>query len=186
MSFAAVLDASVLAASATRDILVRLAQTGIFSGRWTERALDEMEQAIVDRRPPVADTLGTTRELMCEVVRDCMITDYEDLVCAVDLPDPDRCLVVAAAIKCGAQVIVTGDSAQYPDSIIGKYGIEAQSADQFLMHLMHLDSPRVVAAVQRSAAVFNDPPLTIEQISEMLESEGLTETVEELQQHLGT
>ena len=184
MSFAAVLDASVLAAGATRDLLVRLAQTGIFSGRWTERALDEMEQAIVERQPHVADTLDTTRERMCEVVRDCMITDYEDLACAVDLPDPDRCLVVAAAIKCGAQVIVTADSGQYPGSVIGKYGIEAQSADQFLMHLMHLDSPRVVAAVQRSAAAFSDPPLTNEQVSEMLKSEGLTETVEELQQHL--
>jgi predicted nucleic acid-binding protein len=40
-------------------------------------------------------------------VRDCLVTDYEELIGTLTLPDPDDRHVFAAAIKGQANVIVT-------------------------------------------------------------------------------
>ena len=184
MAFTAVFDASVLDASATRDILVRLAQTGIFRGRWTEKTLEEMERELAVRQPSLAGRFGRIRGLMQEAVPDCMVRGYEDLVDAVNPPDPGRRHVIAAAIRCGAQVIVTGNSDHFPDTVIGKYGIEAQSADQFVVHLIHLDPLTVVAAVQQRANALTDPPQTPDEYLAALERDSLFETVQELRRHM--
>ena len=39
--------------------------------------------------------------------RDCLVTGCEDLIPAISLPDPDDRHVLAAAIRAGAEVIVT-------------------------------------------------------------------------------
>ena len=44
---------------------------------------------------------------MNEAVRDCLVTGYEDLIASLSLPDPDGRHVLAAAIRGGADVIVT-------------------------------------------------------------------------------
>ena len=105
MAFTAVFDANVLYPAAQRDILIRLAQAGLFRGRWTDRILDEMERAIVRRQPELADKLIRTRHLMCEAVHDCLVVGYEHLIDVFELPDADDRHVLAAAIRCGAQVI---------------------------------------------------------------------------------
>ena len=40
-------------------------------------------------------------------VRDCLVSGYETLIPSIELPDPDDRHVVAAAIHCGASLIVT-------------------------------------------------------------------------------
>jgi predicted nucleic acid-binding protein len=47
---------------------------------------------------------------MNAAVRDCLVTGYEPLIGAVELPDPDDRHVLAAAIRARAQVIVTETS----------------------------------------------------------------------------
>ena len=41
MAFVVVYDACVLYPASVRDLLIRLARTGLFRARWTERILDE-------------------------------------------------------------------------------------------------------------------------------------------------
>ena len=48
-----------------------------------------------------------THELMNGAFRDPLVDNYEDLIDGLQLPDPDDRHVLAAAIRCGAQVIVT-------------------------------------------------------------------------------
>ena len=64
MAFTALFDANVLYPAAQRDLLIRLAQVGLFRGRWTEQILDEMEHAIVRRQPALFDKQTRTRRLM--------------------------------------------------------------------------------------------------------------------------
>src|ERR1019366_4673764 len=47
--------------------------------------------------------------------------------------------VLAAAVKCGAQTIVTFNLKHFRDEHLGVWGIEAQSPDSFLTHQYHLD-----------------------------------------------
>jgi hypothetical protein len=104
VAFGATYDACVLHPAGLRDLLVRLATTGMFRAHWSTDILDEMVRSILRRRPDLtAAQLDRTRELMCNAVPDCLTTGYEELIDGLHLPDPDdrhvlaRGQVVAAA-----------------------------------------------------------------------------------------
>lgn len=49
--FTVVYDANVLYPSMLRDILIRLANTGVFQARWTDTILDEVFNNLQKNRP---------------------------------------------------------------------------------------------------------------------------------------
>jgi hypothetical protein len=53
------------------------------------------------------EKLGRTRELMNAAIRDVLVDNYQELIDGLTLPDPNDRHVLAAAIRCDAQVIVT-------------------------------------------------------------------------------
>jgi hypothetical protein len=98
--FVVLYDANVLYPSTLRDLLIRVAQAGLVQAKWTERILDEAFSSLSTNRPDLDSAkLARTRELMNQAVRDCLVAGYEQLVDAVELPDPDDRHVLAAAIK---------------------------------------------------------------------------------------
>lgn len=161
VAFTALLDANVLHPPGLRDLLVRLGQTGLFRPRWSERILDEMVRSILRRRPDLdANRLTRTRQLMCEAVPDCLVTGYEALIAGLTLPDPEDRHVLAAAIKCSAQVIVTSNLNDFPPDSLEPFGIEAQDPDEFVLDVIDLAPARVVAVIQQQAAALRRPPKT--------------------------
>ena len=184
MAFTAVFDADVLFPAAQRDLLIRLAQVGLFRGRWTNQILDEMERAILRRQPDLADKLHRTRRMMCDGVADCIVNGYEDLIGGLQLPDPDDRHVLAAAIRCGAQVIVTNNQRDFPAEALDVFAIEAQSADEFVLHLVDLRPALVAATLQRQADALRQPPRSLDDVLTTLERSGLTRSVAELRLHL--
>ena len=104
----AVYDANILYPAPLRDLFIRLAQAGLVRARWTETIHDEWIRNVLKDNPQLsAERLARTRTLMNEAVRDCLVTGYEDLIESLSLPDPDDRHVLAAAIRAGAEVIVT-------------------------------------------------------------------------------
>ena len=80
MAFDATYDACVLHPAGLRDLLIRLATTGLFRAHWSTDILDEMVRSILRRRPDLTEAqLARTRQLMCEAVPDCLTTGYERL-----------------------------------------------------------------------------------------------------------
>jgi hypothetical protein len=69
-------------------------------------------------------------------VRDYLIEDWDALILVVALSNPDDPHVPAAAIKGGADVIVTFNRRDFPESAVEKYGIEIQDPDKFITHLL--------------------------------------------------
>lgn len=70
MAFTVVYDACVLYPAPLRDLLIRIANTGIVRARWTDRLLDECFDSIAAQRPDLkSDALARTRRLMGEAVR---------------------------------------------------------------------------------------------------------------------
>ena len=59
-------------------------------------------QAILRTRPELKEKLEATRSLMDRNIRDCLVTGYETLIPGLQLPDPNDCHVLAAAIKAQA------------------------------------------------------------------------------------
>lgn len=65
-------------------------------------------------------------------VHDAKVSGYEELIDALVLPDPDDRHVLAAAIKAGANAIVTFNLKDFPGDASSKYGIEAIHPDEFV------------------------------------------------------
>ena len=106
--FIIVYDACVLYPAPLRDLLVELARTGLFQARWTEEIHAEwLRNVLADRPNTSVEKLARTKQLMNEAVLDSVVIGYEDLIMGLNLPDPDDRHVLAAAIHCGANIIVT-------------------------------------------------------------------------------
>ena len=98
MAFTAFLDACVLYPAPLRDLLLRLAATGLFRTRWSAKVQEEWIRSLTAVRPELADRLGRTRELMEKAVPDAEVTGYQGLIPTLSLPDPNDRHVLAAAI----------------------------------------------------------------------------------------
>src|SRR4051794_15217378 len=106
MPFVVVYDACILYPAPLRDLLIRIARTGIVRARWSAKILDECFSNILEQRPDLSvGQLARTRELMVRAVPDCMVEGFDDLIGGLTLPDPDDRHVLAAAIRSGAQTI---------------------------------------------------------------------------------
>src|SRR3712207_4197022 len=94
-----VYDACVLYPAPLRDFLMRLALTDLYRARWTDLIHDEWIRNVLASRPDLKlEDLERTRALMNTAVRDCLVTGFEHLIPAIELPDPDDRHVVAAAM----------------------------------------------------------------------------------------
>ncbi|MFF1831841.1 PIN domain-containing protein [Paenarthrobacter sp. NPDC058040] len=175
MVFTVIYDANVLYPSALRDLLVRVAQSGMIQARWTEAILDETFRNLKANRPDLdSSKLDRTRKLMCAAVPDCLVTNYEALeqVFAA-LPDADDAHVMAAALKAQAQVIVTKNLRHFPSELLAPWGIEAKHPDDFLMDQFYLDAVEIHLAVRNMSELFRNPPMNVDDVLNRLENEGL-------------
>ncbi|MDE0117140.1 MAG: PIN domain-containing protein [bacterium] len=181
MAFGATYDACVLHSAALRDFLVRLAETGLFRANWSEDILDEMVSSVLKHRPHLEPAqLERTRELMCEAVPGCLTSGYRALIEGLELPDPDDRHVLAAAIRAGAQVIVTENVADFPAQSLDEYDMEAQTPDVFVLHLIDLSPTAVARVIEEQAAALRQPPLSTSEVLDRLSRSGLPRSVAEL------
>nr|WP_218126404.1 PIN domain-containing protein [Glycomyces sambucus] len=174
-------DANVLYPNSLRDLLIRVAQAGLVQAKWTNRILDEVERAIMRNRPEAPrHKLTRLRELMNSAVRDCLVEGYEPLIEGLKLPDADDRHVLAAAITSRANTIVTFNLKDFPADVLGQWGIEAWSPDEFLVDLIELDAKLVWGCLQRIADSRKNPPETVDDVLMQLERSGLIEATAEL------
>jgi len=179
--FTAILDACVLYPAPLRDFLMHLALTDLFRAKWTEAIHEEWIRSVLENRPDLTrEKLERTRQLMDAHVRDCIVTDYQDLIPALTLPDSDDRHVLAAAIRSSADVIVTFNLGDFPPETLKKWGIEAQHPDDFINHLLDLAPHLVCAAAKRQRESLKNPPMPVDDFLAALERQGLAQTVAEL------
>jgi len=179
----AVYDANILYPAPLRDLFIRIAQSGLVRARWTDTIHDEWIRNVLKDNPNLSDErLARTRTLMNEAVRDCLVTGYEVLIDSLGLPDPDDRHVLAAAVRAGAQVIVTCNLKDFPAETLARFDIEAQHPDDFLVGLMDLAPGGICAVVKRQRESLRNPPKTSAELLATLESQGLTQTVANLRQ----
>lgn len=181
MAFTVVYDANVLYPAPLRDLLIRLAMTGQFRARWTDDILDEVFRNILADRPQLKrEQLERTRELMNMAVRDVLVDGHHPLMADLDLPDPDDRHVLAAAIRCGAQSIVTHNLKDFPREKLEPYGVEAVHPDAFVLDLIDLAPGAVLVVTQEQAAALKNPPMSLDEVLDILERNGIPRSVAEL------
>jgi hypothetical protein len=176
--FTVILDACVLYPAPLRDLLVSLAETGLFRGRWTDEIHEEWIRNVLKKRPNVSPAvLNRTRSLMDDAVLDCIVTGYASLIEGLILPDPDDRHVLAAAIVAGADAIVTFNLKDFPEGELSKFGIDALHPDDFVVAQIGINHAAVCAAAKRQRERLRNPPKSVVEFLDSLSIQGLPQTV---------
>jgi len=139
---ACVLDGCVLVPACLRDTVLRLAEEpALYLPRWSDQIIEEMVRTL--RLKLNVGSAQTDHLAVClrDAFPEAWITDFEPLIAGMANEPKDR-HVLAAAARAGAQTIVTFNTKHFPKAALDPWGIEAQSPDDFLMHLYHLN-PRL-------------------------------------------
>ncbi len=158
-----------------------LALSGRFRARWTLEIHREWKRNLLKNRPDLTmEQLDRTAGLMDQAIPDACVHDYEDLIAGLTLPDCDDRHVLAAAIRCGASVIVTFNQKDFPCKSLEPLGIEAQHPDEFVDNLLGLDPAAVVAAAQKQRRQLKMPAMDVEPFLDLLQRQGLIKSVQAL------
>lgn len=112
------------------------------------------------------------------------MTRFENLEEGLDLPDPDDRHVLAAAIRSGAQVIVTMNLRDFPDHLLERYDIEAKHPDELVLESLDLASGAVVQCVVSQAAACKSPSVSVPELLDTLREQGLVRSVARLRELL--
>jgi hypothetical protein len=176
----ALLDTCVLVPSRARDVLLEIASTGAYRPLWSSEILAELDRTLrllLGKRgaSPEETDAYLTRLLrqMRIAFPDALVTQWEELIPAIHLPDPDDRHVVAAARAGGAEVIVTDNLADFPPTALPA-SIARQSLDDFLLDIFDLHPGQVVTAVHAIAGRTGKlgPAMTTAEIAAYLSAHG--------------
>ena len=181
--YTGLLDANVLYSAPIRDIFLQLAVGDVFRVKWTADIHREWIEALLRNEPYLhRAALERTRSLVDRATRDCLVTGYEELIPALDLPDPHDRHVLAAAISGRCDVIVTKNLQDFPKTAVNPYGIEVQHPDEFLSNHLKLTPGMFCESVRKVRARLKAPPLSAKEYLLNLSKQGLVATVAELEQ----
>ncbi|MCC6444364.1 MAG: PIN domain-containing protein [Armatimonadetes bacterium] len=177
----AVIDACVLFSAALRDLVMRLTVRFVFQPVWTERIHEEWIRAVLQERPHVQrEALERTRRLMNRYGRDWQAPVDAARIPALPLPDEDDRHVLAAAIAAQAPLIVTFNLADFPESVLAAYGVEAVPPDAFFGRLLEQQPEGFLTAMQDLLAGLTHPSRTFQQQLDVFSRLGLPETARHL------
>ena len=123
---------------------------------------------------------------MNRAVADCIVVGYEGLVDGLTLPDPDDRHVLAAAIRAGAQMVVTFNLKDFPEEVLTAYGIEAKHPDEFIIDQIGLAPGALVNVVVEQAQSLKNPPRMVPELLDTLRDCGLIQSVAKLRELFGS
>ncbi|MGH3089237.1 MAG: PIN domain-containing protein [Rubrobacteraceae bacterium] len=167
MPSVALLDASVLYPAYLRDLLLRLADAGVYQPRWSAEILDEVARSVKKRLDDAGrEKVDRMISLMRTHFEEAEVTGYEDIVPAMTCEPKDR-HVLAAAIVGGADVIVTSNLRHFPPHSREPYNIDACGPDEFLSRQWEqMDPDLCVAILRRWTNELRRQPNTLEDVLE--------------------
>jgi hypothetical protein len=117
---------------------------------------------------------------MDRAVEDCLVTGYESLIGALELPDADDRHVLAAAIRAGAQLIVTNNLRDFPAAVLDRFGIEAVHPDLFIEQQMDLHEGAIIGVAKQHRESLKNPRKSADEYLDTLAAQGLVVTAKRL------
>ena len=155
----AVLDTSVLFPLYLRDTLLRAAEKDLYQPVWSAAILAELRRALVRRRRSDAERARRLVQQMRSAFPEAEQTGYHRLVMLMANHEEDR-HVLALAVRAKAEIIVTSNLRHFPKKALDPYGIQAMSADAFLLEKLDHAPEQMTAIIWDQAASYRKPQMT--------------------------
>jgi predicted nucleic acid-binding protein len=170
------LDANALVPIALADLLLRLAEEGFVEPFWSQHVLDGALRAVLRQRPDLEFAKVERRfNAMRDAFPEAMIMtddlDPEDY----KSPDPEDQWVIAAAVKSPADMIITRNLADFPESTLKQYRMSVQTADQLLLSILDDSEDTVIKVFHQMRSDMDNPPLSIPEMLNNLADAGVPE-----------
>lgn len=161
---------------------MRLALTDLFKAHWTDWIHEEWINALMRQGKFTREKLERVRNLMDAHVKDAKVTEYESLIDSLQLPDPDDRHVLAAAIRCNADAIVTFNSKDFPESDVASYGIDVLHPDDFIYYQIDMAPPVCCSAIKKQRLALKNPPINVDDFLAILQKQQLPQSVSKLRE----
>lgn len=140
---------------------MRLALTDLFKAHWTDQIHEEWINALLRKGKHTKEKLERARDLMDAHIKDAKVTGYEPLVETLELPDLNDRHVLAAAIRCGADAIVTFNLKDFPQASLAPYGIDLLHPDDFIYYQIDMAPSLCCSAVKKQRLALKNPPIAV-------------------------
>jgi predicted nucleic acid-binding protein len=156
----ALLDACTLIPIRLTAVLLWLAEAGLFEVLWSDAILDEVERNLPKvgiSSEQAARRVGAMRRGFGAAA---LVDDFEHLIPDMMCDAKDR-HVLAAAVRGGADTLVTFNRKDFPPDSTDGHGIKVVHPDLFLVRLPAERPNDVVAALERGTAALRKPAQTM-------------------------
>lgn len=150
--FGVVLDTNVLYGMPVADTLLLASYFKLYKVYWSADIIRELERTML-KRGHTPDQAQRRIKAMTGAFRETEVTDYEALIPAIALRDPDDRHLVAVALRKEAELIVTYNLKHFPKRALATFNhkMHAKSPDAFLADLLDMYHGRMVEVLQHQA-----------------------------------
>ncbi|MFD3189595.1 PIN domain-containing protein [Sedimentitalea sp. HM32M-2] len=159
--FVVILDANVLFPFRVRDVLLTFAYEGLFRARFTEEIMAEWTQNLLERKPSLENSINSQVNMIRQAFDECFVTGHMPLIEGLQMPDKDDRHVLAAAVRCSAQVIVTENKRDFPSDVLEEYDIEVLGADEMLVNTYELFPVEAARALGKVRGRYKNPRMNV-------------------------
>jgi len=154
------LDACALIPIRLTTVLLWLAEAELFEVLWSDAILDEVERNL----PKVGISSEQAARRVAAMRQGfgaaAMVDDFEQLIPDMTCDAKDR-HVLAAAVRGGADTLVTFNLKDFPPDSTDSHAIKVVHPDLFLVGMLAEHPNATVAALERGTAALRKPPQTI-------------------------
>ena len=149
--YVAVLDTCVLAPMPVADTLLRLAEepASFYTPKWSADILTELRSTLKKFEYP-DESIENRIMNMSAAFPEAVIDGYQGLIDSMKNDKKDR-HVLAAAVKCGANCIVSDNKKHFPATALEPYDLECLTAAEFLEHQYHLNPDHFIVILKQQA-----------------------------------
>jgi predicted nucleic acid-binding protein len=167
--FPVFLDTCVLLKPYLCDTLLSIAEAGVYRPLWSPTVMTELERNLA-RRGLGEKQIKHRVDEMNGAFPDALVTGYEALIGEM-VNDPKDRHVLAAAVRSGAEALVTENLRDFPREAVRPYNIEVVSQDNFLLDQLDLRPGKVIDALGRQVSRYRREPRTVESLLAILGGE---------------
>lgn len=175
VKFKCVLDTNVIYPLWTRDLLLWFANCDLYTPQWSENICREWINVMV-RKGISLEEAKKRSNIINEAFPHALVQNYSSLIEHLNLPDEDDRHVLAAAIKTNANLIITNNLKDFPESYLVNYGLKAKSPDDFFTDIIDLNPELALKAFKKLVINKKKPPYNDFEVLDIFRNNGLTDT----------
>jgi len=169
--FPAFFDTNVLYGALLCDYVLELADRRLFRPLWSDDVLFELSKNLVKNgeKPELVTKRVSTME---KYFADARVEGYGDLIPSMTNDEKDR-HVLAAAIRGGAEVLVTFNVKHFPVSSLEPFDLEVVHPDDFLLDQLDLHHAVTLRALVELVEGYDSPAMTVDDLLRALARAGV-------------